>query len=708
MNDFRVRLDGVQDCEESPYEAHHGEGVTVREKALRLAVDIGGTFVDAIELDTATGGFRFRKAPTTPRHPADGVLDAIAGLGTPLERAALFTHGTTLGLNAVLERRGANVGIITNEGFRDIFLVGRANVPDAHMYDFQYARPPPLVRRRSIAGVKGRLDYRGRVVDELDETGVVNAARHLVEEQGVEAIAVCFLFSFIDPSHERRARALIREACPGTRVSISSDIAREHREYERTSTTVLDAYIRPIFERYVDELESRLHERAFDGRFLIMRSGGGAMTAEAAGRSPTNTVLSGPAGGIAGGAFLARTLDRRDLITFDVGGTSLDVCMIENGRAAAAFEATLENHPLLVPIYDIRTIGAGGGSIARLDAGLLDVGPESAGAEPGPICYGRGGARPTVTDACLVLGYMDPDAFLGGAMPLDRERALRGIRDEVAEPMSSTPETAAARILDVLMARTVGAVRRITVERGRDPRESALLAFGGAGPMFASMCGLEMDLKEVIVPNAPSGFSAWGMLSADVVDDFSRTHIALLDEVPPAELDAVFGEIEGEAAGSLRRQGVARGEATLLRQLELRYLGQEHALPVDVGHTVDADAIVRSFGDHHEARYGHRMDARVQILNIRIRAVGRTAKPPLRELPRRAATAPAPTPGSRRAWCFATRRMTRFATWRRQDLAAGDTIAGPALVDEGTSVTVMHTGQRLSVDRFGHLVIEMA
>ena len=678
------------------------------EKTLRLAVDIGGTFVDAIELDTVTGEFRFRKASTTPRNPSDGVLDAVAGLGTPLARTALFTHGTTLGLNAVLERRGARVGIIANEGFRDIFLIGRANVPDAYMYDFQYVRPEPLVRRRSIAGVRGRLDYRGRVVEELDEAGVMDAARRLIEEQEVEAIAICFLFSFIDPSHERRAQALIRAAWPEVRTSISSDIAREHREYERTSTTVLDAYIRPIFERYIDELESRLREKAFDGRFLVMRSGGGAMTAEAAKRSPTNTVLSGPAGGIVGGAFLARALDRRDLITFDVGGTSLDVCMIEDGRAAAAFEAALENHPLLVPIYDIRTIGAGGGSIAWLDAGLLNVGPQSAGAEPGPICYGRGGSRPAVTDACLVLGYMDPEGFLEGTMPLDLERARNGIRDAVAEPMSVTPEVAASGMLDVLLAKTVGAVRQITVERGRDPRESALLAFGGAGPMFASMCGHEMDLKEVIVPNAPSGFSAWGMLSADIVDDYSRTRISPLDEVPPDELDAVFREIETQAVASLNRQGVPDGQAMLLRQLELRYLGQEHALAVDVGGVIDVAAIVKAFGDQHEARYGHRMDARVQILNVRIRAVGGTARPTLRERPRRGAKDPRPAPGTRRAWCFATRRMTRFATWRRQDLAAGDTIAGPALIDEGTSVTVMHTGQRLRVDRYGHLVIAMA
>ena len=678
------------------------------EKPLRLAVDIGGTFVDAIELDPATGGFRFRKASTTPRHPADGVLDAIDALATPLERTSLFTHGTTLGLNAVLERRGAKVGIITNEGFRDIFLVGRANVPDAHMYDFSYARPTPIVRRELIAGVTGRLDYRGRVVNELDEAGVVDAARRLVEEHGVEAIAICFLFSFIDPSHERRAKEIVRQAFPETRISISSDIAREHREYERISTTVLDAYIRPIFERYIDDLEASLRERGFDGRFLVMRSGGGAMAAGAARRSPTNTVLSGPAGGIAGGAFLARALDRRDLITFDVGGTSLDVCMVEDGRAAAAFEASLENHPLLIPVYDIRTIGAGGGSIAWLDAGLLNVGPESAGAEPGPICYGRGGVHPTVTDACLVLGYIDPDDFLGGTMPLDVEGAWRGIRDAIAEPMSVTPELAAAGMLDVLMARTVGAVRQITVERGRDPRESALLAFGGAGPMFGSMCGHEMDLKEVIVPNAPSGFSAWGMLSADIVDDYSRTRIALLDELPPAEIEAVFEEIEGDAAASLRRQGVGDGEAALLRQLELRYLGQEHAIPVDVGRTIDVAAIVRSFGDQHEARYGHRMDARVQVLNIRVRALGGTATPALKDLPGRGAKDAAPAPGSRRAWCFTTRRMTRFSTWQRQDLAAGDTIAGPALVDEGTSVTVLHSGQHLRVDRYGHLVITMA
>lgn len=671
----------------------------------RLAVDIGGTFVDAMELDTQTGQFRFQKASTTPRKPSEGVLNAIEALGTPLDDVELFTHGTTLGLNAVLERRGAKVGIITNEGFRDIFLVGRANVPDAHMYDFQYARPAPLVPRRCIAGVRGRLDYKGRVVDELDEDGVVKAARHLTEDHGVEAIAICFLFSYIDPAQEQRAAALIREALPRVRVSVSSNIAREHREYERTSTTVLDAYIRPIFERYVDELEGRMRESAFSGRFLIMRSGGGAMTAEAAKLSPTNTILSGPAGGIAGACFLGATLDRQDLISFDVGGTSLDVCMIEGGQAVAAFEAQLENHPLLISTYDIRTIGAGGGSIAWFDEGLLRVGPQSAGAEPGPICYGRGGTEPTVTDAALCLGYLDPDGFLGGDMHLDRDGAERGLVNSIAEPMNVTIEQAAAGLFDVLLAKTVGAVRQITVERGRDPRESALLAYGGAGPLLGPLVGREMDLREIIVPNAPSGFSAWGMLSADVVDDYSRTHIQLLEDMSPHALEAIYQEIEGEAAASLQRQGVRPEGASLTRQLELRYLGQEHALAVQVSSNLDFAATVQAFEEQHEARYGHRMEAKVQTLTIRVRAIGSTTKPPLFKLPAKSGDVSRAMVGTRQAFCFQRRDKTDFAVFTRNKLAPGDRIFGPALIEEGSSVTVIHTGQRLVVDVYGHLVV---
>ncbi|MET7397791.1 hydantoinase/oxoprolinase family protein [Dactylosporangium sp. NPDC005572] len=674
--------------------------------SLRLAVDIGGTFVDAMELDTRTNRVRFRKASTTPARPADGVLAAVAALGTDLSDVELFIHGTTLGLNAVLERRGAATGIITNEGFRDVFLIGRGNVPSDHMYDFQYERPPSLVKRRHTAGVKGRLDYKGRVVEDLDAGSVLAAAHELVEVQGVRSIAICFLHAFLDPSHERAAAALIRERYPDVSLSLSTDIAREYREYERTSTTVLEAYIRPIFERYVDELEQGLADGGFAGRFLIMRSGGGSMTSEAAKRSPTHTVLSGPAGGIVGAAYLAGALGRDSLLTFDIGGTSLDACVIEQGSAVAAHEAQLEHFPLLIPTYDIRTIGAGGGSIAWLDRGLLKVGPQSAGADPGPVCYGRGGTRPTVTDAAVALGYVDPDRFLGGEMGLQADAARKALDEQVAGPLGLPVEAAAAGIFDVLLARTVGAVRQITVERGRDPRQFSLLAFGGAGPLLAPLLAREMGIAEVIVPFAPSGFSAWGMLSADIEDNFSRTLMTPLDEVEPAAVEARFAEVEAEALASLGAQGVPAELAVLQRQLELRYLGQEHSLTVTIGRdTLDPDAVRAAFQELHTARYGHAMANRLQILNLRLRAVGRTASPTLVEPPPGDGDPARALLGRRDAFDFGARAVVPFDVYDRSLLAPGDAFDGPALVDEGTSTTVVPSGQRVSVDAHGYLLV---
>ncbi|BCJ68884.1 hydantoinase/oxoprolinase family protein [Polymorphospora rubra] len=674
---------------------------------IRLAVDIGGTFVDAMELDTRTNRVRFRKASTTPARPWEGVLDAVTALGTDLSQVELFIHGTTLGLNAVLERRGGATGIITNDGFRDIFLVGRGNVPSDHMYDFKYQRPESLVQRRYTAGVTGRLDHKGRVVTELDPDSVRAAARELVETQGVKSIAICFLHSFLDPTHERAAAEIIRREYPDVSLSLSTDIVREYREYERTSTTVLEAYIRPIFERYVDELERGLAERGFAGRFLIMRSGGGSMTSTVAKTSPTHTVLSGPAGGIVGAAYLANELGRDNLLTFDIGGTSLDACVIERGSAVAAYEAQLEHFPLLIPTYDIRTIGAGGGSIAWLDRGLLKVGPHSAGADPGPVCYGRGGTKPTVTDASVVLGYVDPQRFLAGTMGLADGAARDAVREQIAEPLGLSVEAAAAGIYDVLLAKTVGAVRQITVERGHDPRVFSLLAFGGAGPLLAPLLAREMGIREVVVPFAPSGFSAWGMLSADIVDDFARTVMATLDDADLDQIEALFKGVEAEALASLRTQGVGENDAILERQFELRYLGQEHSLMVTVGQHLDPDAVRASFEELHRARYGHAMDNRLQILNLRVRGIGRTRRPEL-------ATAPAgdgdPTRAllaPRDAYDFGTREVVPFAVYDRSLLQPGDVFTGPALVDEGTSTTVVPSGQRVEVDPHGYLLVTL-
>ncbi|MEM8589400.1 MAG: hydantoinase/oxoprolinase family protein [Pseudomonadota bacterium] len=675
---------------------------------LRMAVDIGGTFVDAVELDMTTGAFRLAKAPTTPGEPWRGVSDAIAKLATDLARLEVFIHGTTLGLNAVLERRGAVTGIITNDGFRDIFLIGRGNVPDDHMYDFQYEPPEPLVKRRRIAGVGCRLDYKGRELEPLDENGVRAAARHLVEEQGVEAIAICFLFSFRDPAHEQRAAEIIRAQYPEVKVSISSDIAREHREYERTSTTVLDAYIRPIFERYIDRLSEALSDGGFAGRFLVMRSGGGAMTTAAAKASPTQTVLSGPAGGIIGAAFMADLLDRHDLISFDVGGTSLDVCLIENAQPVTAHEAELEHYPLLIPTYDIRTIGAGGGSIAWTDEGLLKVGPQSAGAEPGPICYGRGGERPTVTDAALILGYVDPDRFLEGQMTLDVAAARSGIERWIGAELGMNVEAAAAGIYDVLLARTVGAARQVTVERSRDPATFSLLAFGGAGPLLAPLVARDMGIREVIVPIVPSGFSAWGMLGADIVNDYARTDLRLLDDVSADDLESLFAAMEADARASLTDQGIGADNAATERQLELRYMGQEHALTVAVGSAIDRAALRQVFEELHEARYGHAMEAPVQILNVRVRGLGIGRSPTVAEVERADGGPERALINQRPAYCFARRAMTPFAVYDRARLAPDDRIDGPAMVDEGTSVTVIQSDQRLEVNRYGHLLVTAA
>ncbi|MEH0819609.1 MULTISPECIES: hydantoinase/oxoprolinase family protein [Micromonospora] len=676
-------------------------------RPIRLAVDIGGTFVDAMELDTRTNRVRFRKAATTPARPADGVLAAITALGTDLSEVELFIHGTTLGLNAVLERRGGRTGIITNEGFRDIFLIGRGNVPSDHMYDFQYQRPESLVQRRFTAGVRGRLDYRGRVVEPLDPDSVREAARRLVVDEQVTSIAICFLHSFLDPSHEREAARLIHEEFPEVSLSLSTDIVREYREYERTSTTVLEAYIRPIFERYVDELEAGLAERGFSGRFLIMRSGGGSMTSAVAKTAPTHTVLSGPAGGIVGAAYVASELGRDNVLTFDIGGTSLDACVIERGNPVAAYEAQLEHFPLLIPTYDIRTIGAGGGSIAWLDHGLLKVGPQSAGADPGPVCYGRGGTKPTVTDAAVVLGYMDPDRFLAGTMGLRDAEARAAIAEQLAEPLGLTVENAAAGVFDVLLARTVGAVRQITVERGHDPRQFALLAFGGAGPLLAPLLAREMGIGEVIVPFAPSGFSAWGMLSADIVNDFSRTVMATLDDADLAELEQLFKAVEAEAVASLVAQGVPAGEAVLERQFELRYLGQEHSLMVTVGRELDRDAVRAAFDETHRARYGHTMGNPLQILNLRVRGIGRTDRPELETLARGDGDPAQALLTHRDAYDFGQHAVVPFAVYDRARLEPGDTFDGPALVDEGTSTTVVPSGQRVTVDDHGYLLVTL-
>ncbi len=670
----------------------------------RLAVDIGGTFVDSITFDRETGEITVAKASTTPGQPEEGVLNAKDKVGANLSETEAFVHGTTLGINAFLEREGAQTGIITNEGFRDIFEIGRTNVERESMYDIRYEKPELIVPRRQRIGVPGRIDANGNETEPLDEDAVRDAARELVDEHGVDSIAVCFLHSYRNGEHEHRAGEIIQDEVPDTSFSLSSDITGEYREYERTSTAVLDAYIKPIFESYVDRLDGALRDDGFDGSFFITRSGGGTLTAENATTAPVHTILSGPAGGLIGASHVGDVTDRDNLIAVDMGGTSLDACVIEDGSPAVEYDSTLGHMPMMIPVYDIRTIGAGGGSIAWHDGEFLKVGPKSAGADPGPICYGNGGTEPTVTDAAVALGYMDPEEFLGGDMDLNQVGAIDGIEEKLADPLDMSVNEAARGVFDVTLANTVGAIREITVEKGLDPRDFTMVSYGGAGPLFSPLLAREIGASEVLIPQAPSVFSAWGMLMADVVYDMAQTSITVLDKLDYTEFDDQFADLEEEGAETLREEGFTEDQRSLERFVEMRYLGQEHTVEVNADEVESLDELGQRFEERHETRYGHTMDDPPEVVHLRVRAIGENDKPSIEaQDPTNASTVdPIDT---REAYCFAEGSITDFDVYEREQLKPGHELSGPAIVQEPTTTIVYHSDQKAEIDEYGHILI---
>jgi N-methylhydantoinase A len=670
----------------------------------RLAVDIGGTFVDAVVFDVGSGEWRLEKSFTTPGNAAAGVNAAIKRLGIDCSALDSFIHGTTLGLNTLLEHKGAVTGILTNAGFEDIFEMGRYNRDRTQMYSLEYDVRPPLVPKRMRLGIPCRMNANGDVLQPLDEEAVRTAVRQLVEKWKVQAIAVCYLHAYKNPAHEERTAEIIRVEWPELSVSISSAIVREYREYERTSTTVANAYIQPIFRRYIGSLEATLAEQGFSGSFFITRSGGGALLARDASAVPVHTIFSGPAGGLIGAARLSEILGRANLIAVDIGGTSTDACVVRDGTPTLKYQAELEKLPLMIPAYNICTIGAGGGSIARVEGGLLKVGPQSAGAEPGPICYGRGGQQPTFTDAAVVLGYIDPHNFLGGEVRLDADAAHAGLLRHVAEPLGLTDIEAARGVFDVLLARTVSAIREITVQEGFDPREFSMLAYGGAGPMFVPLVAREMDVREVIMPQAPAGFSAWGMLMTDLVQEYSETCVGLLEHVGLDSLRRIAQRLADQARDDLERGGFAPADRTIECAAALRYFGQEHTLDTVLEDGDNLASLCRRFDAVHKQRYGHTMTDPVQIVHVRVRGIGRTPRPELRTIPCRAAGAPTPR-ASRKAFCFAHRAMVDFAVYDRDELRDGDVVPGPAIVEEATTTLAFFSDQHASVDKYGHMFI---
>lgn len=673
----------------------------------RLAVDVGGTFTDLILFEERTKRIQLQKVPTTPEDIGKGVVGVIRKAEADLAKIDFFLHGTTIGLNAFLQRRGTPTGLITTEGFRDVLEIARTDRPD--MYDMLYQKPPLLVPRYLRLEVKERMNARGEVLCPLDESSAIRALETFKQE-GVRSIAVCLLHSYANPQHEAELQALIAKRYPEATVSVSHTISKEYYEYERTVSTVVNAYIKPLLETYVAGLEKRFDSGGFRGKFLILRSSGGAMSPAEAKSTPVHTLFSGPSGGVMGATHLSKMTGLRNLITADAGGTSFDVSLILNGKSILQSHALLDDHKLLLPVLDIRSIGAGGGSIAWIDEGnALQVGPQSAGAQPGPICYGRGGSDPTVTDAAVALGYIDPSNFLGGDIALDQAAAEHGIATKIASPLKMGTTAAACGILTIANAKMAGVIRTMTIERGHDPRNFTLVGFGGAGPLFGASLGEFMNVRQVLIPRFPANFSAWGMLSADLVFDLARTQLENLEEVDWQVINDKFAELESEGRAALERDGCPPERQKLIRSIDARYWAQGHFINLLVknGRLEESyrPELAKQFHRVHKKVYGHNMDEPVVLASFRVRAIGRVPKITSGRLSERKRRAKLPVKGTRKFPYFITRQVHKWTIYDREQLLAGDSFPGPALIEETTSVSVVPPEHAVRVDDFGNILI---
>jgi N-methylhydantoinase A len=657
--------------------------------ATRIGVDVGGTFTDLIFYDDESGEVRVGKVPTTPASPDEGVRAAVgAALTADLVRASkYFLHGTTVGLNSLLTRTGAVVGLLATEGFRDILEVRRGDRPDP--YDLFPKLPAPLVPRRLRIGVPERMLADGTVHRPI-EVEVIREAVALFAEEGVESVAVAFLHAYANPAHELAAEEALRDFGFTGEVSLSHRVSGEYREYERTTTTVIDAYVRPRMASYLRRLEEQLGEAGFEGSLLVTRSGGGAMTFAEAEQRPFETILSGPVAGAEGAAELARTLELGDVISADVGGTSFDTCLITGGRPQMMYEGSVAGLPVQTPWVDVRSIGAGGGSLAYVDVGgLLRVGPGSAGADPGPACYARGGTQPTVTDAAFVLGMLG-EGQLAGGVRLDLE-AARAALAPLAEKLSFEIDEVARGILLIANANMANAIREITVEQGVDPRRTTLVAFGGAGPLFATLLARELEIKEMVVPPHAGNFSAWGLLGADLTQSAALTRITRLDGDAVGNLDDVLSGLFGTLVSRGREAGTDGG---LEIGFDMRYVGQEHTLTVGV--PSDEGRIGASVGDIHglftreyERTFGHSMEDPVEVVSVR--ATVRTLLP-RRADERRHASQNGRDAGTLEAYSFTRGEPLEFAVLERAALPVDGAVEGPAIVLEDTATTYVDHG----------------
>jgi N-methylhydantoinase A len=669
------------------------------EGRLRLAADIGGTFTDIAVFDEKSGKLTFGKALSTPSHLVEGISAGVAKAGSDYRSAGLFLHGSTVAINTMLERTGAKTALLITEGFRDIYEIGRINRPDA--YNLFFRKHVPLIERALRFEVHERMLADGEIDKPLDEAEIAALGQKL-ERLGIEAVAILFLNCYANADHERRAKAILEKNHPSMFVSASHELSQEYREFERSSTVAANAYIGPKVRRYIGEIDSHMRKAGFAGSFLVVQSTGGLYESEQAQNECVRMLESGPAAGVIGTQALCRALKIDNAIAFDMGGTTAKAGVIYQGESLTTGAALIGGYetalPIQIAVMDIFEVSAGGGSIARVEDGSLRLGPQSAGASPGPACYGLGGTEPTVTDANLVLGRLGADRFLGGEMKLDIAGAERALKTRIGEPLGMSAVEAADGILRIAATTMSFAVKGVTTERGLDAGDFVLFAYGGAGPLHAVEVAREIGMRNVIVPFAPGVFSAFGMLFADLRYDYVRTWFTPLEDANFGEIEKVYRELEQQGRDALATASVKPQKIEIKRAADMRYVGQEHAVTVDLPMSVftrkDPKAIKRHFDEQHAQRYGTSAPAeRAEIVSLPQRKLARGQKAP----------AKAAFSGKRNVYYGGKWHAT--PTYRREALAAGNRIKGPALIEEYASTTVLMPGDVMGVDALGNLVI---
>ncbi len=664
----------------------------------RVSMDIGGTFTDFVVVDEETQRAFTGKSSTTPQDPAQGVLVGLKELIPDLEGIDFSVHGTTVGLNAFLERKGVRVLLLTTAGVKDSYTIARGDRKE--LYTLKYRKPRLLVPRHDVHGVRERLRWDGSVFEPLHEEDLEPIIAK-VKDENIQAVAICFVHAYVNPDHELRAGEILRQALPNVSITLSHKVAREWREYERSSSAAMNAYIAPMVERYLTNLQTSLQDLGVPARLHVMQSNGGVMTAPAAREHPIQTLLSGPVGGTIGGAGLSGAMGRPNLLCIDMGGTSFDMSLIVNGLPNVSTETELEGLPILMPLVDIHTVGAGGGSLAWLEGGALRVGPQSAGAMPGPVCYGRGGTQPTVTDANLFLGRLDPAYFLGGRMDLDQEGTAAAIH-RMAEALDLDDVTFAGGMLSIINAKMADAMRTITVKQGIDPRDYSLVAFGGAGPMHAVFLAKELDIRETIIPWSPGTFSAWGMLQTDIRHDMTQTFYQAVASTSDDVVRTVFEDLEAQGAEALAAEDVAADDMYYRRSADMRYVGQEYWVNVPVASEVDLREIEQTFHDAHRTRYGHATPgAPVEFVNLRVAGMGRLKRGMVGFQAPEAGEEP--VTGTRQVIFDGTTHDTTILLRKR--LLPGAHYRGPLVVEEDTATSVIPPGYDMKVDELGNIIV---